>query len=107
MSDDTRPDDSHAPEPDPNRTSPTDRVETPWPDDLAVQIEQLITEGQVILGLAVPWAEAVWAAIDRFEQLVVPLHLDDDLHHQLSRQVGVDRLYELLDHLDVAVAEVC
>jgi hypothetical protein len=76
------------------------------PADLGQVIDDLQTEGAVVLALAVPWSESVRALLDQFEQLVAPFHLDDDLHHQVGVAAGVAELYDMLDALTLVGSEV-
>ena len=76
------------------------------PADLGQVIDDLQTEGAMVLALAVPWSESVRAVLDQFEQLVAPFHLDDDLHHQVGRAAGIAELYDMLDTLTLVSSDV-
>ncbi len=107
MSDDTRPDGDDAPGPNPNRTWSECWTDEPYPVDLGQQIDDLRTEGALVLALALPWSESVRSVLDHFEQAVAPLHLNDDLHRQVGQAAGIAELYDMLDSLTLATTEIC
>jgi hypothetical protein len=76
------------------------------PAEVRTELEALGIEGAVILGLAAPWLEAVNAAVTRFEGCAEGLDLTDSVHRRLGQVVGVERLYDLVGHLNTAVAGV-
>jgi hypothetical protein len=76
------------------------------PAEVRSELEALGIEGAVILGLAAPWLEAVDAAVTRFEGCAEGLDLTDSVHRRLGQVVGVERLYDLVGHLNAAAAGV-
>jgi hypothetical protein len=106
VSDDTRPNDHGSPGTAPDRAATERWVEALCPPDLRRQLDELEAEGRVVLALAVPWTEAVRATLDRYERAVAGHHLGDHLHGAVAREVGVDRLYDQLDLLGVAIDRV-
>ena len=107
MSDDTRGTSDGAGGSDRNRTSCSGGV-APVREDLGGEIDRLTTEGRVILALAWPWSESVRAVLDRFEEIVRPLGLGDELHREVGEAAGIAELYEQLDALVLAGSgEVC
>jgi hypothetical protein len=70
------------------------------------ELEALGIEGAVIVGLATPWLEAVDAAVTQFERCAGGLNLTDSVHKRLGQAVGVERLYEVVGHLNLASAEI-
>ena len=107
MSDDTRPDGDDAIGPHPDRKDLENWVGDPYPASLGQQIDDLRTEGAVVLALALPWSESVRSMLDHFEQIVAPLHLDDELHRKVGEAAGIAELYEMLDTLSLAMTEIC
>ena len=105
MSDDTRPEGDDAPGPHPDRTSIESWVGEPYPASLGQQIDDLRAEGAVVLALALPWSDSVRSMLDHFEQIVAPLHLDDELHRQVGEAAGIAELYEMLDVLTLVSTE--
>ena len=106
MSDHTRESGDGALGREPERASCSGEV-APVSACLGDNIDRLIAEGSVILGLVGPWSDEVHIALRRFEALVRPLLLDDDLHKTVGDAAGIGHLYEQLDALVLAGGEVC
>ncbi len=105
MSDDTRTGSDAAPGVGADRTRPADWPARVWPADLDEQIDALRRTGSEVLALAFPWAASVSDLLFRFEAVLAPLHLDDDLHRRVGESAGIADLYDLLDAVSLATSD--